>query len=125
MIIDNYTKIKFKKNEKLDEEFKKKFTYPNFRMIICIRKIFSKENIKTNKLFYFTLFELIIFKFLILLKYFCKSYYYDPLEIIKAKIKEIKNRIKIKEENEENEEFNETTLKNEKKKNMKELMKQI
>jgi len=120
MILDNYTKIKFAKNEKLDEGFKKKFTYPNFRMIICFRTIFSKENIKNNILFYFTLFGFIIFQFLFLFMLICKSHDFNQLDKIKKLIKEFKNTMKKPEEidetaikKEEIEEIDETNLKKE------------
>jgi hypothetical protein len=51
MILDNYTKIKFKKNETLDERFKEVYTYPNFRIMKCGGSIFFNDNIKANVLF--------------------------------------------------------------------------
>ena len=86
MILDNYTKIKFEKNETLDKRFIEVFTYPNFRVMKCSGNIFLNDNIKANVLFYITLFVFIIFEALIILRFCCKRLFKDPFEELKNEI---------------------------------------
>ena len=86
MILDNYTKIKFKKNETLDERFKKKYTYPNLRVMTCAGTIFFNDNIKANTLFYITLFVFIIFIALIFLRLCYKYNFNKPFEELKKEL---------------------------------------
>ena len=81
-ILDNYTKIKFEKNETLDERFIEVFTYPNFRTMKC------SFNIKANVLFYITLFMFIIFIALIGFMLICKCLFNKPFNDLKKKIDE-------------------------------------
>jgi len=103
MILDNYTKIKFEKNETLDERFKKEYTYPNFRMMKCAGNIFYNDNIKANPLFYLTLFMLIIFILLIISMFLFKGLFEKSFKDLKDKIEEGKKEGKDLEAHPENE----------------------
>jgi hypothetical protein len=83
LIFDNYTQIKFVKNETLDERFIEEFKFPNLRMFKCTRKIYSTKNIKVNALFYITLFMFITFVSLIIFMIFCKCLFNDPFDELK------------------------------------------
>ena len=98
LIFDNYTKIKFVKNETLDERFIEEFTFPNLRMFKCNRKIYYRDNIKVNVLFYITLFMFITFLVLILCMIFCKCLFIRPFDKLKE---EIEKGYKIGNEEEE------------------------
>ena len=98
LIFDNYTKIKFVKNETLDERFIEEFTFPNLRMFKCNRKIYYHDNIKVNVLFYITLFMFIAFLFLIVCMICCKCLFNRPFDELKE---EIEKGYKIGNEEEE------------------------
>ena len=105
MILDNYTKIKFKKNEALDERFIEVFTYPNFRIMKCGGSIFLNDNIKANVLFYITLFVFIVFEALILNRCYFKFFMDNPFEEFKDEIdRNSKNLLDDDNDSEEEEE---------------------